>query len=204
MFSLVARLSAQEYLLEEKSVSSVFEVANKSQEELYQDILAYFGSEDISGSFTLASEDKEQGNIRLEQNAQVFYKNIGKLMYPNRSGMAELLSAEFIYHHEISVSDGTYLVRSELIAMNKEMYGRDELFFDCLDFEEIEQEKLEAYNDSMDKLLKMNVVFKGRRQIFKDNSRSQFEDASQNILSGIMSDMGDLYNHLRSGDVGMK
>jgi hypothetical protein len=202
--TLVANLSAQDYLLEGKSVSNVFEVKNKSQEALYQDILTYFGDEENAELFTIASENKEEGSIKLEQNTQVFYRNIGKLMYPNRSGMAELLSAEFIYNHEITVSEGAYMVRSELIAMNKEMYGHDDLFFDCLDFERINEDKLDAYNRSMDKLLKMNVVFKGRRQVFMDNSKSQFEDASQNILSGIMSDMGDLYNHLVNEDVGMR
>ena len=80
------------------------------------------------------------------------------------------------------------------------MYGRDDLFYDCIDFEEIDEQALAEYNKSMNKLLTMNAVFKKRRNIFKDNSRSQFEDASQNVLNSMTSNMGSLYSYLKLGE----
>ena len=66
--------------------------------------------------------------------------------------------------------------------------------------EEIDEDALAEYNESMNKLLTMNAVFKKRRNIFKDNSRSQFEDASQNVLNSMTSNMGSLYSYLKLGE----
>ena len=45
-------------------------------------------------------------------------------MYPNRSGMAEMLSGDFSYAIELVFEDGTYMVKYELTGMEKEMYGQ--------------------------------------------------------------------------------
>ena len=65
------------------------------------------------------------------------------------------------------------------------------------DSDEGDEQALAEYNKSMNKLLTMNAVFKKRRNIFKDNSKAQFEDASQNILNSMTSNMGSLYAYLK-------
>ena len=67
--------------------------------------------------------------------------------------------------------------------MKKEMYGREAIFFECVNFEEINKEEVEAYNKDMNKLLKANLVFKKRREIFMENSTSQFEEVSNFLLN---------------------
>ena len=59
----------------------------------------------------------------------------------------------------------------------------EDLFFNCVNFESIEGEPLEEYNKAMDKLLKANLVFKKRREIFADNSKMQFEEVSTYLLN---------------------
>ena len=38
--------------------------------------------------------------------------------------------------------------------MKKEMYGREDIFFQCVNFEEINEDDLKVYNDNMNKLIK--------------------------------------------------
>ncbi len=200
LFIFAPRLDAQEYLIEGKSATIVYEVPDRSKSDLHQAALHWFDNEDSTSKYVIESNDADAGTIRISEVNQVYYKNIGKLMYPNRSGMAEMLSGDFSYDIELAFEDGTYMVRYQLTGMEKEMYGRDDLFYACIDFEEIDEKALAEYNESMNKLLVMNAVFKKRRNIFKDNSKSQFEDASQNILNSMTANMGSLYSYLKMGE----
>lgn len=200
LFIYVPPVKAQEYLIEGKSATIVYEVPDRSKSDLYNAALQWFENEDSTSEYAIESSDPKTGIIRVSEVNQVYYKNIGKLMYPQRSGMAEMLSGDFSYDIELIFEEGTYMVKYQLTGMEKEMYGRDDLFYACIDFEEIDEEALAEYNKSMNKLLTMNAVFKKRRNIFKDNSRSQFEDASQNILNSMTSNMGSLYSYLKMGE----
>ena len=200
LFFIVPTAEAQEYLIEGKSATIVYEVTEKTKADLYQAALQWFEKEESTSEYIIESSDPNAGIIRVSEINQVYYKNIGKLMYPKRSGMAELLSGDFSYDIELVFEDATYMVKYVLTGMEKEMYGRDDLFYACIDFEEIDEEALAEYNKSMNKLLTMNAVFKKRRDIFKDNSRSQFEDASQNVLNSMTSNMGSLYSYLKMGE----
>jgi len=200
LFILVPSVNAQEYLIESKSATIVYEVPDKTKSDLYQSALQWFEKEESTSEYTIESSDPKAGIIRVSEVNQVYYKNIGKLMYPKRTGMAEMLSGDFSYDIELVFEDGTYMVKYLLTGMEKEMYGRDDLFYACIDFEEIDEDALAEYNKSMNKLLTMNAVFKKRRNIFKDNSRSQFEDASQNVLNSMTSNMGSLYSYLKLGE----
>ena len=200
LFVFVPSVEAQEYLIEGKSATIVYEVPDKSKSELFQAALDWFEKEESTSEYTIESSDPTAGIIKVSEVNQVYYKNIGQLMYPKRSGMAEMLSGDFSYDIELVFEEGTYMVKYEVTGMEKEMYGRDDLFYACVDFEEIDEQALAEYNESMNKLLTMNAVFKKRRDIFKDNSRSQFEDASQNVLNSMTSNMGSLYSYLKLGE----
>jgi hypothetical protein len=200
LFIVIPSIKAQEYLIEGKSATIVYEVPDRSKSDLYRAALEWFEKEDSESQYTIEVSDPAAGTIQVSEINQVYYKNIGKLMYPKRSGMAEMLSGDFSYEIDLIFEDGTYMVKYQLTGMEKEMYGRDDLFYACIDFEEIDEEALEAYSESMKKFLTMNAVFKKRRNIFKDNTRSQFEDASQNILNSMTSNMGSLYSYLKMGE----
>ncbi len=198
LFVFVTSVEAQEYLFEGKSATIVYEVPGRTKAQLFKDALDWFQEEERTSQYAVESSDPKAGIIKVSEINQVFYKSIGKLMYPKRSGMAEMLSGDFSYNIELVFEDGTYMVKYVLTGMEKEMYGRDDLFYACIDFEEIDEEALAEYNNSMDKLLKMNAVFKKRRDIFKDNSRSQFEDVSQNVLNSMTANMGSLFSYLKT------
>ena len=133
--------------------------------------------------FKIISLDKEKGEMLVEGSTKVLYKNIGKELYPKRSGMAEVLEARFGNKILMKTDTEGYSITYEVVDMKQEMYKMEDLFFNCVNFESIEEAPLKEYNKAMNKLLKANLVFKKRREIFADNSKMQFEEVSTYLLT---------------------
>jgi hypothetical protein len=100
----------------------------------------------------------------------------------------------------MDVEDNAYVVKYYLNEMVKEMYGWEAEFLNCINFLEIDEEALEAYNRSMGKVLKMNFVFKKRREIFFDNSEVQFQEVSSYILNEAQVNMFAAFDALKVED----
>jgi hypothetical protein len=180
---LTSYVHAQNSLIEEKSVSKTFELNDLSSSLILSRAESWFGNENNGEKNvieTLSSENKE---LVVKGETKVLYKNIGKELYPKRNGMAEVLDAYFGHLIEIKIDEASYTITYTVTDMKKEMYGKEDVFFECVNFKEINEEELQNYNDNMNKLLKANLVFKKRREIFTENSKLQFEEVSNFLLN---------------------
>lgn len=173
---------AQKSQIEEKSISKHYASGMESKMILSK-AEQWFTNEDNSEFYEIIHFDQNKGELIAEGSTNVLYKNIGKELYPKRSGMAEVLEAGFGNKIKIQTDNEGYMVTFEVIDMKKEMYKMEDLFFNCVNFKDIEEEDLMEYNDAMNKLLKANLVFKKRRNIFLENSRGQFEEVSSFLLN---------------------
>ena len=180
---LTSLVHAQNSQIEEKSVSKKFSLNGLSPSLVLSRAESWFENEDNGEKNVVESLNPEKKELIVKGETKVLYKNIGKELYPKRSGMAEVLDAYFGHIIEIHIDDDYYEITYTVTDMKKEMYGREEIFYKCVNFEEINEEDLEAYNDNMNKLLKANLVFKKRREIFMENSKSQFEEVSNFLLN---------------------
>ena len=180
---LTSLVHAQNSQIEEKSVSKKFSLNGLSPSLVLSRAESWFENEDNGEKNVVESLNPEKKELIVKGETKVLYKNIGKELYPKRSGMAEVLDAYFGHMIEIHIDDDYYEISYMVTDMKKEMYGREEIFYKCVNFEEINEEDLEAYNDNMNKLLKANLVFKKRREIFMENSKSQFEEVSNFLLN---------------------
>ena len=174
---------AQESQIEEKSISKHYKSENLEPALVLSRAEQWFGNEENSEQFEIVSLDKNKGEMLVEGSTKVLYKNMGKDLYPKRSGMAEVLEASFGNKIMIMTETGGYSITYEVIDMKQEMYKKEDLFFNCVDFNSIDEENLKEYNKAMNKLLKANLVFKKRREIFTENSKSQFEEVSNYLLN---------------------
>ena len=193
-------VKAQDYLIEEKSVSRVFQAEGMSKSEIMSKMESWYSNPETTPKDTIETLDLEKGFIRVRGEIKVLYKNIGTELYPKRSQMADVLEAKFRHTIEMDVEDNAYVVKYYLNEMVKEMYGREAEFLNCINFVEIDEEALEAYNRSMGKVLKMNFVFKKRREIFFDNSEVQFQEVSSYILNEAQVNMFAAYDALKVED----
>lgn len=174
---------AQESEIEEKSITKHYTTENLESTLVLSRAEQWFNSDENSEVFEIVSLDKNKGELLVEGSTKVLYKNLGKDLYPKRSGMAEVLEASFGNKIRVKAEDGGYSISYEVVDMKQEMYKMEDLFFECVDFKSIEEENLKEYNKAMNKLLKANLVFKKRREIFTENSKSQFEEVSTYLLN---------------------
>lgn len=180
---LTSLLHSQNSQIEEKSVSKKFSLNGLSPSLILSKAESWFENEDNGEKNVVESLSPEKKELIVKGETKVLYKNIGKELYPKRSGMAEVLDAYFGHVIEVHIGEDYYEIKYTVTDMKKEMYGREEIFYKCVNFEEINEEDLETYNDDMNKLLKANLVFKKRREIFMENSKSQFEEVSNFLLN---------------------
>lgn len=176
-------LQGQNSQIGEKSVSKSFDLNGLSPALIFSRAESWFSNENNGGNNVIESSNTDNKELVVTGETKVLYKNIGKELYPKRSGMAEVLDANFGHIIEIKIEEDTYTITYSVTDMKKEMYGREEIFFQCVNFKEINENDLENYNDNMNKLLKANFVFKKRREIFMDNTKFQFEEVSNFLLS---------------------
>ena len=176
-------IQAQESQIEEKSISKHYASENLESALVLSRAEQWFSREENSEQFEIVSLDQKKGEMLVEGSTKVLYKNMGKELYPKRNGMAEVLEASFGNMIRIQTETGGYTITFEVIDMKQEMYKMEDLFFNCVDFKSIDQENLKEYNKAMNKLLKANLVFKKRREIFTENSKSQFEEVSNYLLN---------------------
>jgi len=176
-------LQGQNREIGEKSVSKSFDLSGMSPSLIFSRAESWFSDENNGENNVIESSNTEKKELVVRGETKVLYKNIGKELYPKRSGMAEVLDANFGHIIEIKIEEDTYSITYSVTDMKKEMYGREEIFYQCVNFKEINENDLENYNDNMNKLLKANFVFKKRREIFMDNTKSQFEEVSNFLLS---------------------
>ena len=193
-------MQAQDYLIEEKSVSRVFQAEGLSKSEIMSRMESWYSNTERTPHDTIETLDLDKGFMRVKGEVKVLYKNIGTELYPKRSQMADVLEAKFKHTIEMDIEDNAYVVKYYLNEMVKEMYGREAEFFDCINFVEIDKEALDNYNHSMGKVLKMNFVFKKRREIFFDNSETQFQEVSSFILNEAQVNMFAAYDALKAED----
>ena len=191
---------AQNDLVEEKSLTEVYEADGISKSEIYLRINNWFAKEENAVNNEITVADSENGHIEVNGVVKVLFKNIGTDLYPKRSGMAEVLEAKFNYILTIDIVENQYMVNYTLIDMIKEMYGQEETFFNCINFVEIDDKALGEYNKSMEKVFKRNFVFKNKREIFFDNSKAQFQEVSTYILNDAQVNMFALHEEVISGN----
>lgn len=184
-FSLLFSLPclSQQNVVGEKSIEKAYEKNNLESSLILSRAEQWFSNEENAESYEIESIDRTKGSLVVKGVSPVLYKNIGRELYPKRSGMAEVLEADFGNRVSLLIDEKGYTIRYEVTDMKKEMYHREDLFYDCVDFKEIDEEALAAYNKSMNKFLKANLVFKKRREKFQANSRSQFEEVSTYLIN---------------------
>lgn len=176
-------IQAQESRIEEKAISKHYISENLESSLILSRAEQWFNSEENSEQYEIVSLDQNNGEMLVQGKTKVLYKNIGKELYPKRTGMAEVLEASFGNKITIQTENDGYSITYQVVDMKQEMYKMEDLFYDCVDFKSIDEEDLKQYNNAMNKLLKANLVFKKRRDVFAENSKSQFEEVSDYLLN---------------------
>ncbi|MEZ4810868.1 MAG: DUF4468 domain-containing protein [Allomuricauda sp.] len=165
---------AQEYELEQKTISGVFEAEGKTKAEIFSSINKWIALNYNSAQNVVQLNDKESGNIIVKGINEAVYKNVMKELYPNNKYMQEYNSVKFNHTLEINVKDNKYriiytltdIITPEPVAGYNLEYQYD-MVFDMIDFTGLKQDKVVNYNNYIEELWKKALVGKKRERTLK-------------------------------------
>ena len=181
--------NAQEYKLEEKTVTGVFEVKEKTKAEIFASINKWVSINYNSAKNVVQMNDLESGTIIIKGINEVSYKNSMKELYPNNKYVEEYSRTKFNHLIEINIKDNKFRIIYKITDIATEDVGYNSLIFKCIGFDGINESAITEYNDKMEGLLKQGLIGKEKREKFKSLTKPMFEGLSNSLVSDIKATM---------------
>lgn len=188
-------MNAQEYVLEEKVVTGIFEIKKKNKSELYSSINKWISINYNSAKNVIQMNDKESGTIIIKGINEVTYKNTMKILSPNNKLVMDFAKMKFNHLIEINIKDNRYRVIFRItdiinevpgnILLTSKYYGPNTLIFKGINFNGTNEESIRQYDEFMEKFLKSGFIGKKKRAAFKLLSKPMFEDLNTCIVNNI-------------------
>jgi hypothetical protein len=178
--------TAQEYKLEDKTVTSVFEVKEKTKAEIYASINKWISINYNSAKNVVQMNDLESGTIIIKGINEVSYKNTMKVLYPNNNYIQEYATTNFNHLVEINIKDNKFRIVYKIIDI-ADVAASDYSFFNCINFEGKNENAILEYNEKMEIIFKKGLIGKEKRENFKVSSKQNFEEISNTLVSDIKS-----------------
>ncbi len=115
MLFITTITNAQEYKLEGKVITGIFDVKDKSKSEIFSSIKKWISINYNNPKNVVQMDDLEAGNIIIKGINEVKYKNPIKIIYPNIA--AEYTTSKFNHLIEVNVKDNKFRVIYKLIEI---------------------------------------------------------------------------------------
>ena len=192
---------SQEYTLEKKTVTGVFDAERITKSEIFSSINKWISLNYNSALSVVQLNDKEAGNIILKGINEAVYKNVAKEFYPNNKYLTEFYSIKFNHTIEINVKDNKYRILYTLTGMIDEDNAMDiinNMVFDLIDFTGLKQEPVDTYNNYIDDQWKKALMGKNKREKIQERTRPVFEDLNKSVLADIKLTMLSIEKTVKS------
>lgn len=189
MLLITSFTNAQEYKLEQKTVTGVFEIKEKTKAEIFASINKWVSINYNSAKNVVQMNDLESGTIIIKGINEVSYKNSMKELYPNNKYVEEYARTKFNHLIEINIRDNKFRIIYKITDIASDDVGYNSLTFNCIGFDGINENAITEYNDKMEVLLKQGLIGKEKREKFKSLSKPMFEGLSNSIVNDIKATM---------------
>jgi hypothetical protein len=196
---------SQEYSLEEKTITGVFDTEGKTKAEIFASINKWIALNYNSAQNVVQLNDKESGNIIVKGINEAVYKNVMKELYPKNKFMQEFSTTKFNHTVEINIKDNKYriiytltdIITPEPVA-GYNLESQYNLVFDMIDFTGIKQDKIDNYNNYIEELWKTAMIGKKKREEFKLMTKPTFEEMNTGVIESIKSTMISIEKSVKS------
>jgi hypothetical protein len=189
MLFITTITNAQEYKLEEKTVTGIFEVKDKTKAEIFASINKWISINYNSAKNVIQMNDLESGTIIIKGINEVSYKNSMKEIYPNNKYIQEYVSTKFNHLIEINIKDNKFRIIYKITDIASEDAGYNNLIFNCISFNGLNDTAINEYNEKMEILLKQGLIGKEKREKFKSLTKPTFQELSESIINDIKATM---------------
>ena len=195
---MMSSVHGQDYKLEEKSISAVYEVNEKSKSDLYIAINKWISINYNSAKNVIQMNDKESGSIIIKGINEIVYKNTWKSMYPSNSLINEYSSLQFNHLIQIDIKDNKYRIVFKItdIASNDE--GFNDILLKGINFEGTNEQAIAEYNMKTDNLLKQGLIGKTRRENYLALTKPMFDEINTKLILDIKTILKSLESSIIS------
>lgn len=176
-------LKSENYTIEQKTITGVFEVEGKTKSELYSLINRWISINYNSANNVIQMNDKESGTIIVKGINELFYES--QIPFKRTQYVPSTFGLRFRHLIEINIQDNRYRVIYKIIdLLNEEQitYGvANSLIFNCINFSDNNDIDLIEYNEIKSKLLNDLWVGKNKRELVLSQTLPMFEEMNEKI-----------------------
>ena len=181
--------NAQEYILEEKSVTGIFESNGKTKAELFSAINKWISDNYKSANSVIQLNDAEGGNIIIEGitegkfNLKPFWPKLKRDKY-------EIVKFNHLIELNIVDNKLKMIYKITNLANLKHSKAKTECanecdinILNCINFNGVDDNSIVAYNEFLESIYRRMSIEK--INIYKSLSKPMFEELNSNLISNI-------------------
>ena len=180
-------LNAQEFKIEEKTITGLFESKEKNKAELFAQINKWISINYNSSKNVIQMNDLESGTIIIKGINDVNYKNSGKVLNPKIA--TEFATIKFNHLIEINIKDNKYRIIYRIVSIATDDYGYNDKLMNCINLNGNRDIQIQKYLDGMDKMLKKGLIGKEKRELYVEGIKLSFEEINTNLINDMKSIM---------------
>jgi len=166
-----------------KSITGTFDAKEKTKSDLFSSINKWISINYNSAKNVIQMNDIESGTIIVKGINEVEFKNTAKQIYPNSKNMPETATVKFNHLIEFNIKDNKFRIIYKITGVNSE--GYDNLFFNCINLDTIDNNAIQTYNGAIEEMLKKGGIGKEKRKTFLDLSIPMFQDINIRLSDNI-------------------
>jgi hypothetical protein len=186
--------NAQEYKLEEKSVTGIFEANGKTKAELFSAINKWISVNYNSANSVIQLNDLESGTIIVKGINTIVNKSfIKSFLHPDLQKKTSFNTMTYNFSHliEINIKDNKF--RIMYLITKYEDYGNDNEIFKRINFEGIDNNTVENYNALADGLLETFMIDKKNKQAMRDAMKPMLDEMNSSLENDIKNTLQSIY-----------
>lgn len=205
LFLLSMSTYAQTYTTEDKALTGIFEIQEKTKAEIYLAINKWISINYNSAKSVTQLSDGEAGVIVIKGINEVSYPNISKILYPNMKSIPDVSVMKFNHLLEINIKDNRFRIIYKIVDcyydpvtagyMTPEMFKMNN---DAVNLNGISDTALLAQSEFMDLGLKKGMIGKEKRDKVKEAIKPTYDELNKNLLANMKATMTSIQSAVTS------
>lgn len=186
--------NSQEYKLEEKAVTGIFEANGKTKVELFSAINKWISINYNSANSVIQLNDLESGTIIVKGINTIVNKSfIKSFLHTDLQKKTSFNTMTYNFSHliEINVKDNKFRVK--YLITKYEDYESDNEIFKRVNFEGIDNNTLDNYYKLADNLLVTFMIDKKNKQAIRDAMKPMLDEMNSSLENDIKNTLQSIY-----------
>lgn len=191
LFIITSITYAQEYKIEEKTVTGVFELKEKTKTEIFGLINKWVALNYNSAKDVVQLSDISTGTIIVRGINNVEYKNYNKVIFPENKSQEENAFLKLNHVLEINIKDEKIRIIYKLTSLATENNGMNEVVFNTINLAGATPIQISNYNNHLENMFK-NLPMDNSLTKFKSITEEMFGEISSKLLLNVKKTMGSI------------